>query len=83
MRMAHTSAKSEHYLMTSIEKPIRFLGGTFQGPQVRWSTIKKEAYAIYWALLKLDDLIGVNHFTMRTDHRNLLFMNDHGSRKVF
>jgi len=36
---------------TSIEEPIRFLEGTFQGPQVRWSTIEKEAYAIYWTLL--------------------------------
>jgi hypothetical protein len=48
---------------TNIEEPIRFLGGTFQGPQVRWSTIEKEAYAIYWALLKLDDL--VRGFTSR------------------
>ena len=67
---------------TTVEEPIRFLGGTFQGPQTRWSTIKKEAYAIYWALLRLDDLVGGVHFTVRTDHRNLLFMNNHGSRKV-
>ena len=48
----------------------------------RWSTIEKEAYAIYWALLRLDDLIGGIPFTIRTDHRNLLFLNNHGSRKV-
>ena len=42
---------------TSIEEPIQFLGGAFQGPQVRWSTVEKEAYAIYWALLKLDELV--------------------------
>jgi transposase InsO family protein len=65
------------------EEPIRFLGGTFHGPQLRWSTIEKEAYAIHWALLRLDDLIGGVPFTIRTDHRNLLFMNNHGSRKVF
>ena len=65
---------------TSVEEPIRFLSGTFQGPQTRWSTIKKEAYAIYWALLRLDDLVGGVHFTIRTAHCNLLFMN--GSRKV-
>ncbi len=57
-------------------------GGAFHGPQKRWSTIEKEAYAIYWALLRLDDLVGGVHFTIRTDHRNLLFMNNHGSRKV-
>ena len=32
-----------------VEEPIRFLGGNFHGPQTRWSTIEKEAYAIYWA----------------------------------
>ena len=36
-------------------------GGTFHDPQTRWSTIEKEAYAIYWALLRLDDLIGEYH----------------------
>jgi len=67
---------------SSIEDPIRFLGGTFHGPQIRWSTIEKEFYAIYWALLRLDDLVGGVHFTIRTDHRNLLYMNNHSSRKV-
>ena len=33
-----------------LEQPIRFLSGTFAGAQTRWSTIEKEAYAIYWAL---------------------------------
>jgi transposase InsO family protein len=66
----------------SVEEPIRFLSGTFHGPQVRWSTIEKEAYAIHFALLKMDDLLGGVPFTIRTDHRNLLFMNNHGSRKV-
>ena len=42
----------------------------------------REAYAIYWALGKLDDLLGGIAFTIRTDHRNLLYMNKHGSRKV-
>ena len=30
----------------------------------------------------LDDLLGGISFTIRTDHRNLLYMNNHGSRKV-
>jgi hypothetical protein len=66
------------------EESIRFLSGSFHGAQTRWSTIKKEAYAIYWALGKLDDLLGGIVFTrfIRTDHHNLLYMNNHGSRKV-
>ena len=64
------------------EEPIRFLSGSFSGAQVRWSTIEKEAYVIYWALGKLDDLLGGIAFTIKTDHRNLLYTNKHGSRKV-
>jgi hypothetical protein len=64
------------------EEPIRFLNDSFSGAQVRWSTIEKEAYAIYWALGKLDDLLGGIAFTIRIDHRNLLSSKKHGSRKV-
>ena len=53
-------------------------GGHFMVPKLG----EKEAYAIYWALLRLDDLIGGIPFTIRTDHRNLLFMNQQGSCKV-
>ena len=40
-----------------------FSGDIFHGPQTLWSTIEKEAYAIYWALLRLDDLVGGVHST--------------------
>ena len=64
------------------EEPICFLSGSFHGAQTRWSTIEKKAFAIYWALGKPDDLLGGIAFTIRTGHRNLLYMNNHGSRKV-
>ena len=32
---------------TTVELPIRFLSGTFSVAQTRWSTIEKEAFAIY------------------------------------
>ena len=57
------------------EHPIRFLNGTLAVPQIRWSTIEKDAYDIYWAFKKLDDLLGRIRFTIRTDHRNLLYLN--------
>ena len=46
------------------EEPIRFLSGSFHGAQTRWSTIEKEAFEIYWALGKLDDLLGGIAFTI-------------------
>ena len=66
----------------AIEQPIRFLSKTLTPVQSRWSTIEKEAYAIYYALQKLEDLLGGVQFTLRTDHNNLIFMNQNGSRKV-
>ena len=42
---------------------------------------RKKVYAIYWAIQRLDDLIGGVAFTIRM-HRDPLFMNNHGSRKV-
>ena len=42
---------------TTDELPIRFLSETFSGAQIRLSTIEKEAFSIYWALTKLDDLV--------------------------
>ena len=64
------------------EEPIRFLSGSIHGAQTRWSTIEKEAFAIYWALGKLDDLLGGIALTIRKDHRNLLYMNNHGSQRL-
>jgi hypothetical protein len=71
-------------LIDNIEyhEPIRFLSKTLTGAQLRWSTIEKEAYAIYFSLNKLDDLLGGITFTIRTDHSNLLFLNNGGSKKV-
>jgi hypothetical protein len=66
----------------TIEQPIRFLSKSFTGPQLRWSTIEKEAFAVYYALLKFEDLLGGVRFTIRTDHNNLLYLNNAGSRKV-
>ena len=69
---------------TTVELPIRCLSGTFD--LIRWSTIEKEAFAIYWASKKLDDFVcvcvGGVRFTIRTDHRSLLYLNSHGSRNA-
>ncbi len=54
---------------------IRFTSHTFSGPAMRWDTITKEAYAIIHAVDKLRYLLVGRHFTLRTDHRNLLWMS--------
>ena len=64
------------------EYPIAFVSKLLVNSQLRWSTHEKEAYAIYYAFLQLEHLIRDVHFTLRTDHRNLTFINTEGSRKV-
>ena len=64
------------------EIPIRFLSKTLSGAQLRWSTIEKECFAIFISLKKFADLLLGVPFILRTDHRNLLYLNEAGSSKV-
>jgi hypothetical protein len=67
---------------TNKERPIHFLSKSFSDVQTRWSTIEKECYAIFYAMTSLEHLVRDRHFTLRTDHRNLLFINSLPSAKV-
>jgi hypothetical protein len=64
------------------EYPIQFLSKAFDKVQLRWATGEKEAYAIIYAIRKLKPLLRDIHFTLRTDHKNLTYINDHASPKV-
>ena len=64
------------------EIPIGFLSRSLRGAECRWSTFEQEGFAIFKALEKFEYLIRDAQFTIRTDHRNLLFMNEKASNKV-
>jgi len=64
------------------EYPVAFISKALRGPQINWSTFEKEAYAIFYAFKKLEHLIRDVHFTLRTDHKNLLYLNEDSSPKV-
>ena len=55
----------------------------FTGAQLRWHTYDKEGYAIFWAFRELDYLLRDVHFTLRTDHENLTYVNKAGSDRVY
>ena len=65
------------------ERPIRYYSKTLVGPQLRWSTIEKEGYAIYMALMEFEYMLAGRRFTLRTDHSNLQYLNEAGSKKVY
>jgi transposase InsO family protein len=60
----------------NIDRPIAFVSKSLSKPQLRWSVIQKEAYAIYHSCISLESLIRDRLFTIRTDHRNLLFITE-------
>ena len=55
-------------------EPILFSAHLLSDGARKWSTKKKEAYAIYKALEDMSYLLRGREFTLRTDHRNLLYM---------
>jgi len=56
------------------EKPIYFLSHRLSDTQRRWPTIEKEAYAIHFALQKLDHYLHNAEFVIRTDHKPLKYL---------
>jgi transposase InsO family protein len=64
------------------EQPIAFMSKSLHGAQLNWSVIEKEAYAIFVTLTKFSHLLRDNHFLLRTDHKNLTYLNVESSPKV-
>jgi hypothetical protein len=64
------------------EKPVAFLSKSLSDVEQRWSTFEKEGYAIYYSLVKFQHLLRDSFFTLRTDHRNLTYINTESSQKV-
>ena len=66
----------------SKERPLGFISKSLNDIQRRWSTFEKEAYAIFYALKKWDHHLRDVHFTLETDHKNLIYLNKEASKKV-
>jgi hypothetical protein len=72
-----------HQIVGSEEHPICFMSKTFKGAQLRWNTVDKECFAIFMALQQFHYLLHAVHFTLRTDSRNLIFINTAEDGRVF
>jgi len=59
-----------------VQEPIAFMSRSLQGAQKNWSTIEKECFAIYSALREWEYLLRDRTFTIRTDHKNLRYLNE-------
>ena len=84
----HTDASNQGigaYLFQVIdgkERVIAFLSKALKGAELNWSTFETEGYAIWYALKKFEYLLRDIKFVIRTDHRNLLYVNQAASAKV-
>ena len=56
------------------EKPIYYLSHKLSRTQCKWSTIEKEAFAIHFALQKLDYYLHNARFVIKTDHKPLKYL---------
>jgi hypothetical protein len=55
-------------------QPIAFLSHKFSVQAKHWTTIEQEAFAIYYAVLKLSYYLIGKEFVLETDHNNLLWI---------
>ena len=73
------------YLFQKIEEkevPIMFLSKALNTTERKWSVYEKEGYAIFYSFMKMEHLLRDTHFVLRTDHKNLTFINTDMRDKV-
>ena len=57
------------------ENYILFVSKAFNSVQARWATIEQEAFAVYFGILAVSHHVLGHHFTVETDHRNLMYLD--------
>ncbi len=57
-----------------IHQPIAFASKRFSKPAQKWDTYKREAYALYYAVVAFGYYLKLKPFIVQTDHRNLQFI---------
>ena len=54
--------------MISHQPPITYVSGLFQGSQLNWALLTREAYVIHMSVKKLSLYLADASITLRTDH---------------
>jgi len=56
-------------------RPIRFYSKALTGLQLDWSAREKECYGIYYGVRIFEELLDNKYFVLKTDHKNLTYIN--------
>ena len=59
-----------------VERPIAFMSKSLSATQLKWDIPQKECYAIYCAIHKFEYLLRDRKFIIKTDHKNITFLNN-------
>ncbi len=62
--------------------PIAYFSHALSTTQKRWSTYEQEAFGVVYCMKKAGNVLRGQHFTVYTDHRNLLYIEDSDNAKV-
>jgi transposase InsO family protein len=62
-------------VIRKVKRPIRFFSQSLTGHELNWPAIEKEAFAIFRGIQEFRYLLRDIHFVLRTDHRNLKYLN--------
>jgi hypothetical protein len=62
--------------------PIQFISAKFSEVAQRWTIIEQEAYALYYTVYKLQYYLLCKAFILKTDHANLLWMEQSKVPKI-
>jgi hypothetical protein len=57
---------------SGVERVVQYVSHQLAGPQLRWATIEKEAFAVVYALKKLRPYLLGSQFCIFTDHKPLV-----------
>ncbi len=69
-------------LIEGIRHAIMFISRQLTACERKWAVIEKEAFAIFFSFQKAEHLIRDRPFILRTDARNLTFLNTDHREKV-
>ena len=71
-----------YQLVDGVKHPIRFISRGFNNVELKWNIVEKEAFAIFYSFMKLEHLIRDRPFILKTDNKNLTYLNACHREKV-